>query len=192
MTRTTTWLLAATVLSLGASLLMLHIGSRLLNHRYLVRLGKIAHQRKLRALERIWPLTRVRPALREGNIGLVTIILSTLILLKSVASLVLGCVMVFWLPFASLIVPAIVYEHDPDDPSLLAWIRKVAALQLTSHVLAAAVGFAAIVAGPLAGVPLAATLESNMVPFTVLCAVSLTFAVAAGKAEATGLARRGI
>jgi hypothetical protein len=192
MNRTTTSMLVAMVLSLGASLLMLHIGSRLLGQRYLVRLGKTAHQRKLRALDRIWPLTRVRPALADGNTTLVTAVLSTLILVKSAASLVFGIVMVFWLPLASLIVPAIVYEHDPDNPGLAAWVRRVAALQVTSHVLAAAVGFAAILTGPLAGVTLYATIESNLVSFAVPCALSFAFALAAGGAEATGLARHGI
>ncbi len=179
-------------LSQIVSLLALWAGSRLTGHRHFLRLGQLAHTQKLRALERMWPLTGIRPALERQDKLTCTIILTSLIVLKSFASLAFGVVMVFWLPLASLMVPSIVAVHDPNDPSLGRWVRQVATLQVTSHALAAALGFAVVAVGPWVGKPLSAAIGSNPVLLGVVCAVSLGFAVAAGRAEAGGLMQRGI
>ena len=180
------------VLTQVGSLLMLHIGSHLTGQRHLLRLGEIAHRQKLRGLTHTWPLTRIRPAVDRGDTMTCTLILSSLIVLKSVASLAFGIVMVFWLPFASLLVPAIVAVHDSDDATLGPWVRKVATLQVTSHTLAAALGFAIATVGPLDGTSIAAAIEANAALFLIVSGLSLDFAVAAGRLEASGVVERGI
>ena len=174
------------------SLLMLQVGSRYARHPYLMKFGAIAHRNKMRALERVWPLTRLRRAAAQGDLVTSTVILSSAIVVKSAASLAFGVVMVFWLPFACLVVPSTIAVHDPNDPSLVTWVRRVASLQVTSHALAAALGFALVVIGPLAGESLTDAAGSNPILLAVVCAASLGFAVAAGRAEAVGLVERGI
>jgi hypothetical protein len=183
---------AAFLLTQAASLIMLHVGARFVGHRYLLRLGQISHRQKLSALDRIWPLTRVRRAVERDDLSECTAILASLIALKSAASLVFGVAMVFWLPFASLVVPAIVAVHDPDDATLESWVRMVATLQVTSHALGAALGFAIVVVGPLAGVSLASAVVANAWLCAAAVLASLAFAIAAGRAEASGLLERGI
>ncbi len=184
---TTVWLLTQ-----AACLLMLRLGSQLANHRYLLRLGRLAHQQKMRSLDRVWPLTRIRPALANGDLNTCIVILSVLIVLKSLASLVVGMVMVFWLPLASMLVPSIVTVHNPDDPGLSHWVRKVAALQVTSHILAASLGFTIFWLGPWAGIPLLEVIGSNIVLIILASLSSLGLAIAAGYSEALGLMQRGI
>lgn len=182
----------AWVISQAASMLMLWLGSLYSGHRYLLRLGEIAHRKKLSALDRVWPLTKIRPLVASRDAAGCTAILSSMIALKSAGSLAFGVFMVFWLPLASLVVPSIIAVHDPDDPSLLPWVQKVAALQITSHAVAAALGFALVVTGPLAGESLSATIGSNVALLVVVGVFSLVFAVAAGSAETSGLMKRGI
>ncbi len=182
----------AWVLTQAASILMLWLGSLFANHRYLLRLGQIAHRRKLVALDRVWPLTKIRPLLGRRDTAGCASILCSLIFLKSAASMAFGVVVVFWLPFASLLVPSIITVHDPNDPSLLPWVRRLAGLQVTSHAIAAAAGFAFVVAGPLAGESLATTIGSNVSLLVVAGVSSLGFAIAAGIAETSGLMQRGI
>ncbi len=176
----------------ACSLIALEIGVRLADNRHLMRIGALAHRKKMRALERVWPLTRIRSAVERGDAGSCSVILSSLITLKSAASLAFGIVMIFWLPLASVMVPSIVALHDPDDPTLLSWVRRVATLQVTSHALAAALGFALVAAGPLAERPLAEVLRAD-VPLVVAASLaSLLFALAAGRLEATGVVERGV
>ncbi len=176
----------------AASLLMLRIGSRYVGNRYLMRIGALSERQKMAALDRIWPLTRVRPAVERGDMGTCTVILSSLIVLKTAASFVFGIVMVFWLPLVSVMVPAIVAVHDPDDPTLGPWVRRVAGLQVTSHALAAALGFMVVYAGPLNGRPLVSVIEANVVLVVLVALASAWFAFAAGKVEAAGIVERGI
>ncbi len=184
---TTVWLLTQV-----ACLLMLRAGSQLANHRYLLCLGKLAHQQKIRSLDRIWPLTRIRPALADGDLNTCVVILAALIVLKSLACLIVGMVMVFWLPLASMLVPSLVAVHNPDDPGLRRWVQKVAALQVTSHILAAALGFTLFWLGPWSGTPLIEVVESNVVLIMVASLSSIGLAIAAGYAEALGLMQQGI
>jgi hypothetical protein len=184
--------LKAWALSQVASLIALWAGSRLAGRSQFLRLGQVAHEKKLRALDRMWPLTRIRPALERDDQLTCTIILTSLILLKSVASMLFGVIMVFWLPLASIVVPSIVAVHDPDNPSLQKRIRRVAALQVTSHALAAALGFAVVAIGPWAGSSILEAVGSNSGLLAVVSAASLGFAIAAGKAEAGGLMQLGL
>ncbi len=186
------FLVTALALTQTASMLMLWIGSRYSAHRYLVRLASVAQRSKLRALERVWPLTRLRVLAERGDAAMCTVILSSLIAIKSAASLAFGFIMVFWLPLASLLVPSIIAVHDPNDPGLQRWVLKVAMLQVTSHGLAAALGFALVVAGPLSGQPLGALVVGHISLVVLTCVGSLGFATAAGRAEAMGLIKRGI
>ena len=182
----------AWALTQAASMLMLWLGSQCASHRYLLRLGRIAHRKKLLALDRVWPLTKIRPLVARRDAAGCAVILSSLIVLKSAASLAFGVIVVFWLPFASLLVPSIIAVHDQNDPSLLPWVRRVAVLQITSHAMAAALGFALVAAGPLTVESLATAIGSNVGLLVLVCVSSLGFAVAAGRAEASGLMQRGI
>ena len=175
-----------------SSVVMLLAGVRYSNHRYLLNIAKIAHQKKMESLERFWPLTKIRPAVARKDTVACSIILSSLIVFKSAASLVFGILMVFWLPLASFIVPSIIAIHDPDDTSLLPWIKKVSLLQVTSHSLAAALGFVLIKAGPLSDEPLKIIILANLELVILVCLASLGFAVAAGRTEALGVIKRGI
>ena len=58
--------------------------------------------------------------------------------------------------------------------------------------LAAAVGFAVVRVGPANGTPLRVVVESNAVLVCAAMVISLAFAVAAGRAEASGIMERGI
>lgn len=188
----TTLLLVAFVLSEAASLGGLWLGQRLIDRPTLRRIGARSHAQKLRSLDRTWPLTRLRPALKRGDVATVVTIITALVALKSLGSLLFGLITVFWLPLASLIVPSIVAAEDPDDPALRSWVAAVARLQVTSHVAAAALGFAVSVAGPLAGRTITSVLVDNAPLAIAALALSAGFAVAAGRREALGLAKRGI
>ena len=180
------------LLTQAASLAMMGIGVRYAAHRYLVTLGALAQRQKLQAMDRIWPLTRLRVAARQGQLAICTLILGGLIVLKSLACLLLGIVMVFWLPVASLMVPAIVAVHDPDDPTLMTWVRRVATLQLTSHALAAALGATLVLLGPLATKTLTQVIVDNDLLCGVVSVAAYGFALAAGRMEAAGVIERGI
>lgn len=184
-------LLVAAALGETFSLGGLALGARWINHSALRRLGALAHAKKMRSLESVWPLTRIRPAVARGDVAGVMTIITALVALKSAACLIFGIVAVFWLPVASVIVPAIAAAEDPDDPELALWVQGVARLQVTSHVVAAALGFAVMVAGPLAGLPLGAVLGDHPLSTLAALALSAGFAVAAGRREAMGVVRRG-
>ncbi len=186
------WFVVSWLSTQAASLLLLQIGSRFARHPDLMKLGGIAHRNKMRALERMWPLTRLRGAVARGDLGTTTLILSVGIVVKSMASLVLGVILVFWLPVASFVVPSIIAVHDPDDSGRIAWVKRVASLQITSHALAAALGFALVVVGPIGGASLTDAAGSNPILLVAACAASLGFALAAGRAEAVGVVERGI
>jgi len=182
----------AWILTQVGSFVMLEVGTRFADHRCLRWVGQRAHQQKMAALDRVWPLTRIRAAAARGDTRTCVTILGSLIAVKSAASLLFGLIMVFWLPLVSVMVPSIVAVHDPDDPSLLPWIRRVAALQVTSHALAAALGFALTLAGPLGDQPLSTLLQENIPLILIGSLASLAFAVAAGVFEARGVVQRGL
>ena len=175
-----------------SSLLLLWIGSQIASHRWLMSLGKIAHRQKIRALDRYWPLTLIRPAVARGDQKICAVVLTLFIVVKSAACFVTGIVSVFWLPFASLIVPSIIAVHDPNNPKLESRIHKVAMLQITSHVLAAAIGFAVVAEVILANESAGGVLRSNVSLVAVVLLLSSGFAIAAGKSEASGLMEHGI
>ena len=68
----------------------------------------------------------------------------------------------------------------------------MAALQVTSHAVAAALGFTIVLTGPLAERSLSEALGSNVGLLVVASVVSLGFAFAAGRAEALGVVERGL
>ncbi len=187
----THFLIAFLLAQLG-SLLLLWIGSRIASHRWLMSVGRIAHQKKIRALDRYWPLTLIRPAVARGDQNTCAVVLTLLIVVKSAMCFVTGIVSVLWLPFASLIVPSIIAVHDPNNPGLVNKIQKVAMLQVTSHVLAAAFGFAIVVEVIFTDESVVRVLESNVLLLIVVLLLSSGFAIAAGKSEASGLMEHGI
>ena len=183
---------SAWILTQFLSMAMLELGTRWAGHPRLVRFGRFAHQRKLQALETVWPLTRLRAAAERGAAAPCTVILSSLIVAKSLGCFVFGIVVVFWLPVASLVVPTVVAIHDPDDPTLVSWVRRVAALQVTSHAIAGALGFGLAIVGPLDGVSVSTTLSEHAPLAATGLAASFAFAVAAGRLEASRVVARGI
>ncbi|MEO0424902.1 MAG: hypothetical protein AAF184_21380 [Pseudomonadota bacterium] len=179
-------------LTQSASVLLLHLGGRLAGWTPLMRVGELAHRQKLQALDRTWPLTRVRPAIARQDLQACTLIFSGLIVAKSLGALLLGVVTVFWLPLASLLVPSIITAHDPDDALLRRWTHRVALWQVTSHTLAAALGFSLFVAGPGRGEGLRLVLASNLAVVALVLGASVGSAVTAGRLEARGVLERGI
>ncbi|RLA05492.1 MAG: hypothetical protein DRQ47_01030 [Gammaproteobacteria bacterium] len=181
------WLLSQII-----CIVMLKLGARNLNNRLLLKIGDLAYRKKLNALEKVWPLTKIKQLIASKDTLMCTVILSSLILLKSIASLVFGIIMIFWLPLASFIVPSIITIHAPNDQQQLNWIQKVSMLQVTSHSLAAALGFVMFVLGPMAEMPLLNLIQSNFELTTLVSLGSFCFAIAAGKAETNGIIHRGI
>jgi len=182
----------AFALSELASLRGLWLGKRMIQQPWLKQFGAKSHASKMKALATKWPLTLIRPAVRRGDVGTVTLIVTLLVVLKSLGSMIFGLLTVFWLPIASLTVPSVIAAEDPGDPELLAWAQGVARLQVTSHVIAAALGFAVTVAGPLAGIHVFQVLRENVEVSVVALVLSLVFAVAAGRREAQGIVKRGV
>jgi hypothetical protein len=173
------------MLSLGS----LWLGPRMIDRPLLRRLGGISHAKKIRALDSMWPMTLVRPAIGRKDHATVATILVGLVALKSAASFVFGLLVIFWLSVASLVVPAIVAAHDGDTHVPSDWVQAVARLQVTSHAMAAALGFAVTLAGPLAGRSPGSVLNENA---GVVLTGAVLSAVAAGLREAAGVATRGI
>ena len=156
------------------------------------RLGAKAHARKMRALDSAWPLTRVRPAIEHGRAATVFVIITGLILLKSAVSFAFGLLTVFTLPVTSVMVPSLAAAEDPVDAGLLSTVETIGGLQVTSHVVAAAVGFAITVAGPISGQSVGSVIRSHLLVILVMSCVSAGFAFAAGRRESVMLMRRGI
>lgn len=174
------------------SAISLHLGSRVAGSRLLTRLGQIAHKRKLAALDCLWPLTLIRPAVSRNDSVTISVLLVSLIVLKSLFCLVLGVVAVFWLPFASLLIPSIVTTHKPGDSQLLAIVRRIALLQVTSHTIAAATGFSVVAVSVWKNVSILEASNELVVVILVGLFESSVFAFAAGRAETTMLLRHGI
>lgn len=174
--------LLAEVLALSA----LRVGGRWVGRPALGPLGRVLARGKTRSLQR-WPLTRLRAAVERGDAPPVRGIVTALIAAKSAASFVGGIVVLPWLPLAALLVPAIVAAHDPGNAALQGWARRVGGWQVTSHVLAAAPGFAVVWHGPLQGRPLRETLAAHALPIVVLLVLSALCAAVAGRIEADGL-----
>jgi hypothetical protein len=180
------------LLSQTASLCGLWLGRRLLGNEGLRRLGSKAHARKMRGLETTWPLTLVRPAMERGRATTVFIVIAGLIVLKSAVSLVFGILTVVTLPLTSVIVPSVAAAEDPGDAGLLSEVQTIAGLQVTSHVAAAALGFAITVAGPISDLSVGGVIRENVGWVTLLSCVSAVFAFVAGQRESAMLMRRGI
>ncbi len=179
-----------------ASILFLYMGTALLDNPMLIKLGEKAHVKKIKALDKMWPLTKIRPALAENNPRAVTAILSALIILKSIMSFFFGILMVVWLPLSSLIVPSIIHLHDPNDPSLQQWVRRVSFFQITSHAVAAALGATFFLEGHIDGsidfAAMVSAMNENMTLVIIVLSASLLFALFAGKVETDGILKRGI
>jgi hypothetical protein len=187
------FILAATEV---ASILFLYMGSALLDNPILLKLGEKAHVKKIKALDKMWPLTKIRPALAENNPRAVTKILSGLIILKSIMSFFFGILMVVWLPLSSLMVPSIIHLHDPNDPSLQQWVKRVSFFQITSHAVAAALGATLFLEGYMDGsidfAVVVSAMNENMTLVIIVLFASLLFALFAGKVETDGIFKRGI
>lgn len=179
-----------------ASMFLLSLGARHLNNPHLIKIGKAAYKKKMKALDTMWPLTKIRPNIEAGNETACLVILSSLIALKSFVSFLFGIIMVVWLPLASIMTPAIIYVHDQDDPGLQPWVKKVATLQVTSHALAAALGATLFyLSYQKNGFDLGALWEeilSHGELVVLALGLSLVFAVLAGKEEASGIMKRGV
>jgi imidazolonepropionase-like amidohydrolase len=101
------------------------------------------HQRKMEAMEKSPPLILYKRSVDEGRHGLGLMILSTLISLKSLGAAVMGIIMVYWLPLATmLLMPGIIETHRPEQSAFARRVfARVTIAQVTSHAIAAALGF---------------------------------------------------
>ncbi|WP_420640447.1 amidohydrolase family protein [Candidatus Leptofilum sp.] len=149
------------------------------------RLAQQIYDRKIEAMETSAPLKAYRRAIDEGRTSAGLTILSVLIGLKSLGAFVMGLVMVFWLPFATLfLMPGIVDAHDSGEGEKSRRVfARVTLMQVTSHAVAAALGFVLTRWWWASEVSLATSVVQN---WLVLCAglvVSMLFAVWAGWLE---------
>ena len=176
----------------AVSLLSLWLGFRLADRPLLLRIGKVAHDRKLRSLERTWPLTLLPKAIERKNVALTSAILSALIVTKSIAALLFGAIMIFWLPFAAGVVPSIITFHDPGNARLRSRMAGVSVLQITSHTLAAALGFVWTIRWLPLGAPIEPAVMNGPFLAVVVCGLSVVLAVAAGRLEALAVHRFGL
>jgi hypothetical protein len=182
-TTTLTVAAAAQILSIAALL----IGARLIGSPRLARLGELLHRRKMAALEHGWPMKVLGRALEERDASTIRLIVTSLIASKSASCFAVGLVALPWLPFASLLVPSIVTAHDPQNPTLQRWARHVSTWQVTSHVLAAAPGFALYWHGLLGGRGTRALFAEHAVLIAAFLAASIVSALIAGRVETEGL-----
>lgn len=155
----------------------------------LQRLGETLLKQKDRSVER-WPLNRYAGLLHAGKLGAASSLLAVLILAKSLGSLLMGPFAAFWLPPACLTIPplgrAFARAQQRSGESWGRWMANQTALQLTSHLAAAAVGTSAWWGvwsgeGSFWGV----MMQSPAATATLLT-LSVVFAAIAGWYEASG------
>ncbi|MDX1643143.1 MAG: hypothetical protein R3244_02175 [Thermoanaerobaculia bacterium] len=175
-----------------ASIVSLWIGSRLTGSPLLMRIGSETYRRKRRAVERVWPLTRLPPALEDGRVATATLILAPAVALKSTVCLAFGGVMVFWLPFAALVVPSILRVHERSEPEFSRWTLTTATLQVTSHSIAAALGFVWTVRWLVSDAGFIEAMSRDPIADIAAGTASLGLAIAAGWLEAVTLERFGL
>ena len=126
----------------AASFLAFVLADRFLSRLpWLQAIGRKMHDQKMAMLDKP-PLRQYQKALDRGRFGTGLFIITALILFKSIGSGLLGLITVFYLPLGVGTIPALAAEHG-DQPGLCRWVAQVTAWQLTSHLLAACVGFAA-------------------------------------------------
>lgn len=128
----------ASTLSLIAFLIAMKI---LPNMPWLQAIGRKIHGQKMAMLKKP-PLSYYQRAVDHGDFVTGLSIIAVLILLKSLASGLLGLITIFYLPLGVATIPALAAEHG-DNPVLNRWVTRVTAWQTFSHILAASLGFAA-------------------------------------------------
>ncbi|MEM9303184.1 MAG: hypothetical protein AAGE01_13790 [Pseudomonadota bacterium] len=179
-------LVAASVVSLGA----FRIGGRLLTSApWLVRLGERMHAQKMASLQKP-PLNAYQRAVEDGAFGKGFAIIAVLILAKSLASGLLGLIVIFYLPLGVFVMPALAAAHG-NDPGMLAWVRQVTAMQCLSHLLAAALGFALTVTWISGDDGLSAVLAANQGLLLGLSVASILTGLLAAFIEVDGHVSRG-
>ncbi len=165
------------------------LGAGVADRPALAGLGRRLYRQKLDALSRA-PLNRYAAAVRRGDLATGTLILAALILAKSLFSGLLGLLVVPYLPLAMVLIPALARAADVETGPT-SWLIRVSALQMASHGLAAAVGFAATLTWLLTGrSPLAVASASSALTAALLLGSAVT-GVLAARLEAVGHIRHG-
>ncbi len=108
------------------------------------RLAQQIYHKKIQAMEKSPPLIMYKRAVDEGRNGVGLAILTILISLKSLGAMVMGIIMVFWLPLATLLLmPGIIDAHQPGEAAKARQkFAEVTIAQVSSHAIAAALGYA--------------------------------------------------
>ncbi len=116
-------------------------GKILPNSPWLQSIGRKLHQQKMAMLSKP-PLSYYQQAAERGDFAAGLLIIAAAILLKSMASGLLGLITIFYLPLGVGAIPALAAEHG-DGAGLNRWVAQVTAWQASSHIMAASLGFAA-------------------------------------------------
>ncbi len=156
----------------------------------LKKLGAFAHRKKMKMLDGPRPMTAFRSATVENRLGIAIVIITALIILKSLLVAVLGIVGVFLLPVSVATMPAMLAHHECDQRELFrSWSKLIMVLQGASHVVAAAIGFAPIWIILRTQNALGDVLSTNWIIIGCAAVGSLVLAIAAGCVEAYGQVR---
>ena len=181
-----TWLVFALSAMLGglASLVLFLAGGAAARLAVMQSMGGRMYRTKLWALDRIWPLTLFRVAWERRRVGLGCAVLTPLILMKSAGCLVLGVIVLVWLPLAMLILPSLFSQVDAyQHPEGRRWMHRVILLQGGSHLVAAAAGAAVQVAAGFQLDRLIPTAGEHSTLLIVAVVVSAALGIGAGWAE---------
>ncbi len=174
-----TWLICQSL-----AVIMLRLGFKHIHHNFLSKVGKLAHQQKMKALVKYWPLNQIIPALHRNKKGLCQLILTVLIALKSLMCFVFGPVMLLWLPLAAYAVPAIISAHRTENKKLTEWVSRISIWQVTSHSLAATAGTLLIFAWWNDNTDIIVGDMTFIMTMIVFISASIISAFVAGKLEA--------
>lgn len=151
--------------------------------------GRKMYEQKMAMLEKP-PLKQYHEAVKGQKFTFGLAIITFLILLKSFGCALLGLITVFYLPLGVGTIPPLAAQHG-DRPGLRRWVASVTGWQLTSHLLAACIGFSATwlwISDDLS--PLKSMAESPVLTVIFLAGSVVTGLVAAW-IETTGHFRKG-
>lgn len=157
--------------------------------RWLTSVGKVFYAKKVKSLDS-WPLSIYKHAAQRREHVVCYGVIALAILLKSVASFLIGPIAIVWLPMAMLIMPALVRAHS-GRREVHAWATLVTVLQGASHLFAAASGFSLVWVWLIDERQFLALSRSESGTIAALLFTSLTLALAAAWVEVDGHVRRG-
>ena len=159
------------------------------NAAWLDKIGQRLYQQKIAQLSKP-PLIYYQNALDRDDLATGFMIIVLGILLKSIVSFAIGILAIFLLPIGVATIPTLVRQFG-DGPQLHHWASAVTALQTSSHLLAACIGFSATWLWIRDGSsPLKSIAEAPQFSFVILLA-SVVVGIVAAWVETDGHFRRG-